>query len=270
MRQAGDLGERALEAPHQLERALRALRVLRGVQAGVARERRDPLVQARVVLHRARAERIGAGVEVEVAPREPVVVADDLRLGDLGQLGRAPRAGAWPGSGRASGVSGTSQRRQRRRAAALDGALEDRRRVLALLSGRAALAGGRRAAPDHADTRPSHAAGLPSAERARDRVGEPVDVLLRAPLGDRDQEPVRVLGVVPAQRVAGGDPLAAQRSSTSCDRRVEADRELAAAPARRAAARRRRSRSAARARRRSGWASSSPSSTSPRLPSQLR
>ena len=39
----------------------------------------------RVVLHRARAERVEAGVEVEVAARDAVVVADDLGLGDLGQ-----------------------------------------------------------------------------------------------------------------------------------------------------------------------------------------
>ena len=87
VRQAADLGQRALEAPHQLQRPLGALRVLRRVQAGVARQGRDALVEPRVVLHRARAERVGAGVEVEVAPRDPVVVADDLGLGDLGQVG---------------------------------------------------------------------------------------------------------------------------------------------------------------------------------------
>ena len=87
VRQAADLGQSALEVPHQLQRALGALRVLRGVQPGVAGQRRDLLVEPRVVLHRARPERVGAGVEVEVASREPVVVADDLGLGDLGQVG---------------------------------------------------------------------------------------------------------------------------------------------------------------------------------------
>ena len=83
--QAADLGQGLLQQPHQLERALGAPRVLRRVQPGVAGQRRDPLVEARVVLHRAGAERVEAGVEVEVAAREAVVVADDLRLGDLGQ-----------------------------------------------------------------------------------------------------------------------------------------------------------------------------------------
>ena len=40
VRQAGDLGQRALEVPHQLERALRALRVLQRVQPRVARAAR--------------------------------------------------------------------------------------------------------------------------------------------------------------------------------------------------------------------------------------
>ena len=88
VRQAADLRQRLLQQPHQLQRALGALRVLRRVQAGVAGQRRDPLVEPRVVLHRAGAERVEAGVEVEVAAREAVVVADDLRLGDLRQARR--------------------------------------------------------------------------------------------------------------------------------------------------------------------------------------
>ena len=80
VRQAGDLRERALQVPHQLERALRALGVLQRVQPRVAGQRGDALVQARVVLHRARAERVEAGVEVEVALGDADVVAHDLRL----------------------------------------------------------------------------------------------------------------------------------------------------------------------------------------------
>ena len=98
VRKAADLAQRALQPPHQLQRPLGPLRVLRRVQPGVAGERRDLLVEARVVLHRARAERVRPGVEVEVAPREPVVVADDLRLGDLGQRGAARCGGASRGS----------------------------------------------------------------------------------------------------------------------------------------------------------------------------
>ena len=78
--QARDLRQRALQVPHQLERALRALGVLQRVQAGVPGQRGDALVQARVVLHRARAERVEARVEVEVALGQAHVVAHDLGL----------------------------------------------------------------------------------------------------------------------------------------------------------------------------------------------
>ena len=78
--QPGDLRERALQLPHQLERSLCTLGVLERVQARMARQGGDPLVQARVVLHRARAERVEAGVEVEVALGDADVVTDDLRL----------------------------------------------------------------------------------------------------------------------------------------------------------------------------------------------
>ena len=80
VREPGDLRQRLLQAPHQLERALRVRRILERVQARVAGQRRDPLVQLRVVLHRARPERVEACVEIEVALRQPVVVADDLRF----------------------------------------------------------------------------------------------------------------------------------------------------------------------------------------------
>ena len=109
VRQPADLRQRLLQEPHQLQRALGAARVLGGVQAGVPGQRRDPLVEPRVVLHRARAQRVEAGVEVEVAPREPVVVADDLGLGDLGQprrLGAEQVAGISSSSGR-SGTPGS-------------------------------------------------------------------------------------------------------------------------------------------------------------------
>ena len=60
VREAGDLRQRALQPPHQLERPLRTLGVLERVQARVPGERRRALVQPRVVLHRAGAQRIEA------------------------------------------------------------------------------------------------------------------------------------------------------------------------------------------------------------------
>ena len=80
VRQPGDLGERGLEVAHELQRALGSPRVLERVQPGVAVERGDALVELGVVLHRARAQRIEAGVQVEVALGQAVVVAHDLGL----------------------------------------------------------------------------------------------------------------------------------------------------------------------------------------------
>ena len=131
VRQAADLRQRLLEQPHQLEGALGPLRLLRRVQPRVARQRRHPLVEARVVLHRARAERVEARVEVEVPPRDPVVVPDDLGLRDLGQLRRLGAEELLRDQlvDRALLDSGL---RQRRGAPALDRALVDRRRAVAL------------------------------------------------------------------------------------------------------------------------------------------
>ena len=112
-------------------------------------ERGHSLVQLRVVLHRARAERIEARVEVEVAPREAVVVADDLRLGDLGQ---ARRLGAQE-LRRDQLVQrrlGDARRRLNRGAPTRDRALVDGRRGLALLGGRDLR--GRGGTARHADT----------------------------------------------------------------------------------------------------------------------
>ncbi len=87
-RKPGHLGEDLLELPHQLERTLRALVLLVWVQVGEAGKPRETLVDARVVLHRAGAERIEARVDPEVAVGEVREVTDDLVLGDLGQARR--------------------------------------------------------------------------------------------------------------------------------------------------------------------------------------
>src|SRR5918998_3335664 len=99
--------------------------------ARVTGERRDALVEAGVVLHRARAERVEAGVEVEVAARDAVEVAHDLGLGDLGKLRRA--LAALPGRDqlveRALGHIGVGYDGG---TASLAGALEDGHRAIAL------------------------------------------------------------------------------------------------------------------------------------------
>src|SRR5205823_9584206 len=94
-----DLGQRFLELDAQAQRSLRALLVLERVQIAEPGQRGEALVDARVVLHRARAERVEAGVDPEVACGELREVTEEIRLGDLGQarrlgpaeLGRDPR-----------------------------------------------------------------------------------------------------------------------------------------------------------------------------------
>ena len=83
--QARDLGEDLLQAPHQLEGALRRLGILKRVQVAEAGMRDHSLVDARVVLHRAGAERVEARVDSERARRELGEVAHELGLGHLGQ-----------------------------------------------------------------------------------------------------------------------------------------------------------------------------------------
>src|ERR671911_584718 len=100
------------------------------MQACVARQRRHPLVQLGVVLHRAGAERVEALVEMEVLGGESGVVTYELRLGDLGQLRRpfshdALREQLLDRKLRHVAVRGHEG------AAALAGTLEDRERVLA-------------------------------------------------------------------------------------------------------------------------------------------
>ena len=91
-REPRDLGEHLLEAPHELERALRRLVLLVRVEVAEPGEPGEPLVDARVVLHRAGAERVEARVDAEGAVGERREVTHDLRLGDLGQA-RRRRAG---------------------------------------------------------------------------------------------------------------------------------------------------------------------------------
>ena len=89
--QPADLGEDLLQAPHELERALRRLLLLVRMEVAEAGQVHDPLVHARVVLHRAGAERVEARVDAEVAVGERGEVADEVGLRDLGQARRRLR-----------------------------------------------------------------------------------------------------------------------------------------------------------------------------------
>ena len=114
---------------------------LQRMDVGEARQPRHFLVEARIVLHRARAEREEAGVDGVVLARQAHVVAHRFRLGEAGQADR-PCARARRGAGRTFAA-----RRNRRRSLGLAD-LEDQR----LLDAQRAIAGeGRRARSERLD-----------------------------------------------------------------------------------------------------------------------
>ena len=82
-RHAEDLHQRLLDVPQQREIALHLVIRLQRMRQREARRARDLFVQPRVVLHRARAERIEAGVDRDVQFRQPREVPDDVDLGDF-------------------------------------------------------------------------------------------------------------------------------------------------------------------------------------------
>ena len=83
-RKAGQFDQSLLELPHQLERALRHGLGRERVPRREARQPRHLLVDARVVLHGAGAERVHVLIDREVQARESREVTRDLDLGDLG------------------------------------------------------------------------------------------------------------------------------------------------------------------------------------------
>ena len=86
-----------LQLPLELERTLCRIVLGQRMQVAKARQADEPLVDARVVLHRARTERIEAGVDAEVARRELGEVTQHLRLAELRQARRLARAQAQRG-----------------------------------------------------------------------------------------------------------------------------------------------------------------------------
>ena len=82
------LEQDVLQLPLELERALRGVVLDERMQVRESGQPDDALVDARVVFHRAAAERIEARVDAEVARRELREVAEHLRLGELRQASR--------------------------------------------------------------------------------------------------------------------------------------------------------------------------------------
>ena len=74
--------QRALQLPHQAQRALGATLRVVGMKVGKIIQPRQCLVDRRVVFHGARPERINALVQIEIHPTEAAEVARQLRLTD--------------------------------------------------------------------------------------------------------------------------------------------------------------------------------------------
>ena len=85
---AGDFDEAALQQVDDFKHALRERLGAVGMRFGQAFDARDEFVDARVVLHRAGAERIHAEVDGVVPGGEAREVADDFDLAQLGQQAR--------------------------------------------------------------------------------------------------------------------------------------------------------------------------------------
>ena len=84
---AGDLGERGFHSRDQFERALRQMRRRRGMESRKAGQSRQLVVHDRVVLHRARAERVELERLGEVELGEAQKMPQHLRLAELGEAG---------------------------------------------------------------------------------------------------------------------------------------------------------------------------------------
>jgi hypothetical protein len=80
---AEDLAQRLLEMPQQLEVPLHLMVGLERMRQGEAGNAGDLLVEPRVVLHRARAERVHPRVDRHIELRQAREMPDDADLGDL-------------------------------------------------------------------------------------------------------------------------------------------------------------------------------------------
>ena len=101
--QAGDLGQDLLEVEQDAPAIPEACSRPDRDAARQTRKRRQPLVPLRVVLHRARPERIEIRVDRHVECREVRVVPHDVQLAKLGQRRRCGRDGRRGSATRAAG-----------------------------------------------------------------------------------------------------------------------------------------------------------------------
>ena len=85
---AGELHQPLADQIDQREAALHGLDRLQWVDVGEAGQASHLLVQARIMLHRAAAEREQAEIDRVILAAEAGIMADDLRLGEAGQADR--------------------------------------------------------------------------------------------------------------------------------------------------------------------------------------
>src|SRR5579863_10374830 len=80
-RHSGQFLEPVRQLCNQRDRTLHRSLRLKRMNVGKTRKSRKLLTKPRVMLHRARTERIKAGVDRGIELRKPYIVADRLRLG---------------------------------------------------------------------------------------------------------------------------------------------------------------------------------------------
>jgi hypothetical protein len=84
----GEAGESLLQVVVEFESALSGSGILEGMQAGKCRHSSDLLIDLRVILHGAAAQRIESGVDAEVLVREQSIVSHHVEFANLGEVGR--------------------------------------------------------------------------------------------------------------------------------------------------------------------------------------
>ncbi len=200
-------------SPLELERALRGVLVDERMQVAEPRQPDEALVDARVVLHRAGAERIEARVDPEVAVRERGEVAQHLGLGELRQARRLAAGELRPGPAAPGGRAAARRARggpaaSARRSAPRHGASASARRSISSVV-RFSVTATRSASSRPGVVASERVAGI-DAPRARgaDRVG-------RAPSGaDR-----KLLERCLIRETASSSPRSPRRSFAYCGER---------------------------------------------------
>ncbi len=126
---AGDFRERRFEPRHQFERALAQMRGRARMKLREACQRCNLVVQHRIVLHRARTERVEVRGLRKVELREPDKMANHLRLADFGKARQI--VAAQLGAKKLDGLGGGARSGRQINAAAAPGRVFENQRLQA-------------------------------------------------------------------------------------------------------------------------------------------